>query len=123
MNTFHVNLDELFKKYTKIVIVSHKNPDLDAYASSVGLYKILENEKKEVYIFLDLEEKYNSPVEDSIELFENITYINKNNYKDYVDDNTLWVILDTHCEDRLYYADFLKNTKNVAIIDHHIKSK
>jgi len=123
MKSFYVKLDETLSKYQKIFIVSHKNPDLDAYGSSIGLYKILKSCNKDVYVFLDTNDNLHSSVRDSIELVSDINYVNKNNYKEYATDDSLWVILDTHCEERLYFKDFLYEYKNIMIIDHHIKSK
>lgn len=123
MESFYSKLDETFNKYQEIFIVSHKNPDLDAYGSSVGLYKILKENNKDAYVFLDINDNLHSSVKDSIELINDVNYVNKDNYKEYESENSLWVILDTHCEDRLYFKDFLYNSKNIMIIDHHIKSK
>ena len=48
MNNFFKKLDKEIKNHKNIIIMGHKNPDLDCIGSSLGLYKAIE---KNVYIF------------------------------------------------------------------------
>lgn len=122
MNTLYEQLDNIIIKYDKIVIMAHAKPDLDAYASSIGLYEILKNKKIDVVIFLDINEDFHSSVKEAVNLSSNIKYINQYNYHQYLNDNTLLIILDVHQKDRIYY-NILDEVKDVVVIDHHIKNK
>ena len=46
-------LMKMIKKSKKIFIMAHKNMDLDALGSSVGLYNILQTKKKECYLVVN----------------------------------------------------------------------
>ena len=46
-------LMKMIKKSKKIFIMSHKNMDLDALGSSVGLYNILQTKKKDCYLVIN----------------------------------------------------------------------
>lgn len=123
MKTFFEKFNEVINNYNKIVIMAHKNPDLDAFGSSLGLYELLNQLDKDVYIFLNKNETCYSSVKDAIDKVDDIKYINEINYLDVVDDKTLLIILDTHIKDRIYYKEILNHTSNVVVIDHHLKSK
>lgn len=123
MKTFFEKFNEVINNYNKIVIMAHKNPDLDAFGSSLGLYELLNQLDKDVYIFLNKNETCYSSVKDAIDMVDDIKYINEINYLDVVDDKTLLIILDTHIKDRIYYKEILNHTSNVVVIDHHLKSK
>ena len=46
-------LMKMIKKSKKIFIMAHKNMDLDALGSSIGLYNILQTRKKESYLVIN----------------------------------------------------------------------
>ena len=56
------NLTKLIQEYDKIIIMSHKNMDLDAFGSSLCLYNIV-NFNKECYIYLN-QRKINETIKD-----------------------------------------------------------
>ena len=43
MIKFFKQLKEIIEKNEKVIIVGHKNPDLDCIAASIGLYKVISN--------------------------------------------------------------------------------
>ena len=123
MNSFFEQLNKLIEKYDKIVIMSHFRPDLDAYGSSLGLYEIISSKNKDVAIFLDVQDECTSSVRESINIKDSIKYISYDNYKGYINDNTLLIILDVHQQERLYYPEIINEINSVVVIDHHIKNK
>ena len=123
MKTFFEKFGEVINNYNKFIIMTHKNPDLDAYGSSLGLYELLKQLDKDVYIFLNKNESCYSSVKDAIDMVDDINYINESNYLDVVDGKTLLIILDTHIKERIYYKEILNHISDIVIIDHHLKSK
>lgn len=123
MNSLFNQLKKIIDMYDRIVIMSHTKPDLDAFGSSLGLYEIIKSYDKDVVIFLDVQDEFTSCVKESINLSDNINYISANNYKDYINDNTLLIILDVHQQERLYYPNIVNEVKDIVVIDHHIKNK
>ncbi|MDD4204332.1 MAG: DHH family phosphoesterase, partial [Acholeplasmataceae bacterium] len=61
-------VDNLIKQYDKIIIHRHKNPDMDAIGSQMGLYYLIkENFKdKQVYVVGDTNKYVSEPL-DSID--------------------------------------------------------
>ena len=123
MNSLFEQLIKIINNYDKIVIMSHAKPDLDAFGSSLGLYEIIKMHEKDVAIFLDVQDEFSSSVKESINLSDNINYISVDNYKNYVNNNTLLIVLDVHQKERLYYPDIVDEVKDLIIIDHHIKNR
>lgn len=116
---------ELFKRIKhakKIFIMAHKNLDLDALGSSIGLYKILKQKKKECYIIID-DTKHELGVEKILkELDGCIDIIKGEKVKQKLHKNeksNLLIILDTNKKDLVQNEDILKLIENKVIIDHH----
>ena len=115
---------KFIKKYDRIIITGHKNPDFDSFGSSLGMYSICKSLNKEALIYLD-EETVNSSLKKGIEQLNNskqtFKIINAPSVKKYIDNKTLLIITDT-CKDTLIeYQELL--VLDTIIIDHHIKDK
>lgn len=115
-------ITEIVTKYNKIILMGHTYPDLDSLGSCLGMSVILDSMNIDNYTFLDISNNnYDSTIIQSLPLVSNFNYINKSNYKEYIDDNTLLIIMDTHLKERLEYPDILDDIKNIIVIDHHMK--
>lgn len=123
MNSLFEKLKKIIEDNDKFIIMSHRKPDLDAIGSSFGIYEIINKLNKEAVIFLDNNDELHSSVSDAISLNSNINFVDKDNYLNYIDSNTVLVVLDVHQKERLYYKEILDNINNVVVIDHHIKNK
>ena len=123
MNSLFEQLKKIIELYDKIVIMSHARPDLDAFGSSLGLYEIIKSFGKDPAIFLDVQDEFTSCVKESINISDNIKYIDEANYHKYINNNTLIIIVDVHQKERLYYPSLIDEVKDIVVIDHHIKSK
>ncbi len=126
MNEVYRKLTEEIKKHNHIFLMAHKNIDLDGFGSIAALYKIIESFGKECYLFRDeLEENmsilksYLNLEKDNIEF----SYVAKDNYLQYIQNDSLVIILDTHKKEMLECSDILNYVKDVIVIDHHIASK
>jgi len=118
MIKFFKKLKEIIEKNEKVIIVGHKNPDLDCIAASIGLYKVI---NKECYVFRTTD-KTNSTVTKTYQLLENenIKFINKDNYKEVISNNTLLIVLDLHRKQLIEHEPLLNEIKQIVLIDHHI---
>ena len=123
MDTLFNKLNDIFKSHSKVIIMAHHDPDLDAISSSLALSYILEKSEIENYIFLSNKkpESYTNSVSQVLTRATNTNYVYPSTYKELIDENTVLVILDVHQRDRLEYAEILDDIKNVVILDHHIK--
>ena len=99
-------INKLINKYDKIIIHRHKNPDMDAIGSQVGLYYLIKENHpyKEVYVVGD-QNKF-----DKDNLMMDIG--------DKVFENALSIIVDVAVS-HLISDDRYKLAKEVLIIDHH----
>lgn len=120
MNNFFKKLDEEIKKHKNIIIMGHINPDLDCIGSSLGLYYGIE---KNVYIF-KTKDKVNDSMKKAFKILEqeNIRFIDKTNYKEYLE-KPLLIITDLHRKSLLEHEEILDEIEDVVIVDHHIVGK
>lgn len=120
------NLTSLINEYNKVVIMSHKNIDLDAFGSSLCLYNIVKSFNKECYIYTNKRElnrtiiKTQKLLKKEQQRYEVIGY---SKIKKIIDDKTLLIVLDTHIVSIIENEKLLKKIKDVIIIDHHIMQK
>ena len=122
MNKIFDKLNDIIKKYDNVIIMGHKDPDLDSLGSSLGLHEVVEYLGKKSYIFLNNLEQYNSNVTEALnKINKDIKILNENNYEK-ISGETLLIITDLHISSRLEYPDILIKYDSI-VLDHHIKSK
>ena len=99
-------INELIKKYEKIIIHRHKNPDMDAIGSQLGLYYLIKENYpgKEVYVVGD---------QNKFDRDNMMMDVNDGVFK-----NALSIIVDVAVSN-LISDDRYKLAKEVLIIDHH----
>ena len=102
--------------------MAHKNLDLDALGSCIGMYMFLKNRRKKSYIIVD--DKNHEPGVEKIlrELDGCINIIRSENIEEYLhpkNHKNLLIILDTNKKDLVQNKDILKIFDKKMIIDHH----
>ena len=115
-------LNKAIKNAKTIFIMAHKNLDLDALGSSIGMYMILKGKKKNCYLIID--EKNHEPgvekvlreLEGCVEIIKTED-IKKNLYPR--QSKNLLMILDTNKTELVQSSEALKMIENKLIIDHH----
>ena len=125
MEKLFKKLNKIIDKYDNFILMGHRDPDLDALGSSLGLCEIIEKRKKDAYLFLDIShlEEYNTNINVAFDKMEkDIRCINEKTYKKYITENTLLIVTDVHIKERLEYPEILDEVDTV-VLDHHIKSK
>lgn len=121
MNDLFNKLDSIILKYDRVVIMGHKDPDLDSYGASLALYARLKFLGKECYIYLNKNNNYSDLIKRAICKVDSVNYIDLSNTIDF--SKTLLIILDVHQKDRLEEPEILSKINDVVILDHHIKGK
>jgi c-di-AMP phosphodiesterase-like protein len=119
---------ELVKKAiansSQVIITSHRNLDLDALGSSLGLYYLCKSMGKDTCLLID-DKTHEDGVEKSLkEIINqklNIKIKNWNYIESNVDDQTLLIIVDTQLP-YLVQNEKSLTVKNKIVIDHHIES-
>ena len=114
------------KKSKTIFLMAHKNLDLDALGSCLGLYTIIKKKKKQCYIIID-DNRHEKGVEKVlIELEGYINIIRSTDIDEKLnpeEQKNLLVILDTNKTDLVQNKEVLPKFKNKMIIDHHDTGK
>jgi len=118
------SIAKAIEESSNVLIMGHKNIDIDAMGSALGMYRLAKSLDKKCNIvsepigkslgkFLDVlesEEEYRGVI---------IKEISANNL---IDENTLLVIVDTHKSSYVEFPELLEKIDRKIIIDHHRKS-
>lgn len=115
-------INKCIRKSKTIFLMAHKNLDLDALGSSIGMLKFLEKRRKKVYLIIDdrIHEKGVEKV--LVELEGCLNIIRSENLEEYLnpnDNKNLLLILDTNKQELVQSEKALKKIENKLIIDHH----
>ncbi len=115
-------LNKGIRKAKTIFLMAHKNLDLDALGSSVGMYMVLKKKKKKTYIIID--DKEHEPGVEKVlkELDGCINIIKSENIEEYLnprENKNLLIILDTNKTELVQSESVLKKIQNKIVIDHH----
>lgn len=116
-------LKELITASDKVIIMGHKNPDMDAIGASIGILKVAEMNEREGFIVFD-----NNQIESSVSrLMQEIKQkdalyarmIHPDLALEVATDRTLLVVVDTHKPSLVIEERLLAKIDNVVVIDHH----
>lgn len=99
-------------KAHKLMILGHKNPDMDCIGSQVALALAMREHAKEVIIYS------NGPFNGYMSDYEKL-YVNK---VENIDDIDLFVVVDTSSINRID-VDFELPLEKVIVLDHHVTNE
>ena len=112
------------EKSSNVILMGHKNVDIDAIGSCLGMYRVAKTLGKQCNIVTE-------PTGDSLGKFWD-ELMNIDEYKEVfiteeeaikqIGDDTLLIIVDTHKVGYVEFPSVLNNSKRKIIIDHHRKS-
>ncbi len=117
---------ELLETKEQVIIMAHKNPDMDAFGSGIGIYKMVAAMGKKAHIVVNEVSSAISPIYGSFtssNVYPDDMIINNDQALSLVDDDTVVVVTDvnnptlTECEELLAYA------KSIVVFDHHRQTK
>ncbi len=118
-------LQQLINDSSQIIIVPHKDADLDCLGSALAVSKIAGGcEKRSYIVFNDIAIE---PVTDGIyeasimELIQDHIFINEQEALSLLDEDTLVIVVDHHSADLTSCPQLVKQAERIAIIDHHRK--
>ena len=115
-------LQELIEEKENVIVVGHKNADMDLLGSAMGIYRACTTCGKKCYILIEEINPSISDIAERIrEKYDDI-FINKYHADSMLHNNGMLVVLDTHVKGLLAYPDMLNYTDTVVLIDHHRKS-
>lgn len=115
-------LSRAIRKAKTIFLMGHRDLDLDALGSCIGMYMILKKKRKDVYIIIDDKthelgvEKVLIELEGCIDIIKSEDLDKKKNKRA---SKNLLIVLDTNKSDLVQSEQALKKIENKVCIDHH----
>lgn len=121
-------LKDLMVESDNVVVMGHKNPDMDAIGAAIGIRKAAQMNHKEGYIVLNFAE-----IDTGVRrLLEEIKQKDPDLYSrvltqeeamEITTDNSLLVVVDTHKPSLVIEEKLLTKTDRIVVIDHHRRSE
>lgn len=116
-------LEELIYESQNVIIMGHKNEDIDAIGSSLGMYRLAKTLGKEAYVVNDTAGLTVKSLMESLQKEEEEEiFINKEKALDIITQDTLLIVVDTHRRSYTAVPELLEKTSKIAVIDHHRRS-
>ncbi|QQK81767.1 DHH family phosphoesterase [Salicibibacter cibi] len=107
----------------QVIVMGHKNPDMDAIGSGIGVLKVAEVNEKDAYIVVDPNEvspdvhKLMNEVEQHEYLWSR--FLTPSESLEQLTRQTLLVIVDTHKPSLVIEPKLLERVHRVVVLDHH----
>jgi cyclic-di-AMP phosphodiesterase len=116
-------LKELVLDSDKVIIMGHKNPDMDAIGAAIGIHKVAQMNQKEAYIVINFQE-IDTAVRRLIEEIRKqeslfTKFITPDQALEMATGDTLLVVVDTHKPSLVIEEHLLNKIEDVVVIDHH----
>lgn len=117
---------ELLETKEKVIIMAHRNPDMDAFGAAIGVYRMVTSMDKKAHIVINEVSSAISPIYSNFTsngIYGDDMFINNDQALEMINADTMLVIVDvnnpviTECEELISYA------KSVVVFDHHRQTK
>lgn len=115
---------QLISQAENVVIMGHKNADLDSFGASVGMLASILKMGKPAYVVLNTLSSYTSKMLKRVQSKEEFKscIIDGERAKEIVTENTLLIVVDVFRPSITDCEELLSKTESIAVIDHHRKS-
>ncbi len=118
-------LRELIDHSDKVIIMGHKNSDMDCIGAAIGLLRAVKSRGKDAYVMVNSAASNAKILIDEFsnqEEYENAFITAEQALNVYTQD-TLVVVVDVHRPSMVECPELLKFAKNIVLIDHHRKAE
>lgn len=116
------SIEELIKHASNVLIMGHKNSDLDSVGASIGLSEIVKNLDIDVKIIVDEKTSMAKPLLTYYRENDNQLFISPFRAMSELNDDTLVIIADVMRSTFAESTDIASKAKKKVVIDHHRKS-
>lgn len=118
-------LRELIDRAENVMIMGHKNGDMDSLGSAIGLFQAVESRNVDTYIVV---KKNTSNAKELLSNFTNNpkysgNIISGDKAMSLMHKQTLLIVVDTHRRSMVEYPEVLSAAKSVVLIDHHRRAE
>ncbi|MBQ3964634.1 MAG: DHH family phosphoesterase [Firmicutes bacterium] len=116
-------LESLIDSASNVLIMGHKNPDMDAFGSALGVYCLARQRGKRAYIVVDkITEALNLLYHQIVEEGKH-EVITSERALEVLDDKSVLIMVDTHRPSISECPTLWEQAVRTVIIDHHRKSE
>lgn len=122
--TISQSISRIIDESDNVVIMGHRNIDIDAFGSALGLYRLSKTLGKDCYIASEPTGKSLGKFLDKLKSEEEYKDIilNEEDVSEVINKNTLLIIVDTHKTSYVEFPELLNRIDRKIIIDHHRKA-
>ena len=118
-------LREFIVAKDQVIIMGHKIADADCLGACMGIYRAAKELEKKAHIVMNEVTSSVRPLYDEIAespAYEKDIFLTSEQAMDYINDNTMVVVVDTNKPQMTECPELLKKTKTIAVLDHHRQS-
>ena len=115
------SLMELIGQSSQVFVMGHKNADLDALGSAVGICCLCRKKGKKAYIVIDLQNNVADRLIEELRLTEEYkdVFISGQEALVLCDNRSTLVVVDTNRPDQVESRHLLEAVPRVCVVDHH----
>ncbi|MBR5155090.1 MAG: DHH family phosphoesterase [Clostridia bacterium] len=118
-------LRELIDHSDKVIIMGHKNSDMDCTGAAIGLLRAVKSRGKDAFVITNSD---TSNAKVLIDEFSNVSeyeeaFITAEQALNIYSQDSLVVVVDVHRPSMVECPEILKFAKNIVLIDHHRRSE
>lgn len=115
-------LMQLIDQAEEVIVMGHKNADMDSFGASIGIIRAVRNRKKDAYLVLEkvnpsIRNIYNRMVEEAAEYLDII--LSPEDALEVVNESSLLIMVDNHRPSFAEAPELLELTDKIVVIDHH----
>jgi c-di-AMP phosphodiesterase-like protein len=116
-------IGQLVDQSSKVIIMGHRNPDIDSFAAAVGVARIAMNRGKDAFIVIGEVNRSLAEFRQEALRSGEYVFINAAGALEIIDRNALLVVVDTHRPSLTEAPALLGRTEKSVVIDHHRKAE
>lgn len=116
-------LKQLIDQSKRVIIMGHANPDMDAFGSALGIYRMCLICGRDAYIVMNEVNESLQVIYQQARETENYQFINNKKAEAITDKDALVILLDTHRPSYSENAKLLEMTDRIVVIDHHRRAE
>lgn len=115
-------LKEIITAKDRVLVMGHRNTDVDSFGAAVGIYRIAKTLGRSAYIVLD---DATAAIRPQLDAFnsrlekDEVAIINSVQAMEYAGNNTVLVVVDVNKPSITECPELLKNCRSIVVLDHH----
>jgi c-di-AMP phosphodiesterase-like protein len=116
-------IKQLMEQSSKVMIMGHVKPDMDAFGSALGIFRLAVNINKEAHIIINKIGDNLADIYEQAKKIEVYSFISSEKALATADKDTLVIVVDTHRQSLTECPGILDMTDKIIVIDHHRKAE